>query len=695
MPPMPPELPVFTPCPEGWRELPYEGTVVCDPWPEGGPSTCPKGQMQLPGEPACRAVDGPCPVGQYAEDLQEPILYVSADAAPAGDGTLARPLASVNEALRRATIGTTIALAKGRYEEAFQVETASVAIVGACVAETVLHPIGHQRRAIVRVMVPGVKVRGMTISGTGFGVSVPAPGASADVRGVAFEDVDLGALAAASGGRLTLREVLIRDVRSSTRAPDGVGGTIYPGGVINIDGVAFERIKGRAFEVIDGHLHVSRTVVRDSELVDLIGGTASFDRAVLEDIYPAGIVVYERTRLSLNDVLIRRIKTRLSHHPDLGPTPISSGLGCFDDCVLTARRLRIEDYGVFGWNFGGRARFDLEDVWTADGRADGQIDATVGLSVVDASGELTRAGFVRTRGAAISASTMLTRVARLTGRDVTIHDTFSDDIGWLGVGIGLEAGAEASIERAHISRSRADGVIVGGGAALTLVDTVITDTQPQSFSEDTSSNDGRWGLGMQIAFASTVHLTRVEVSNNRESGIAAFSPGTVLTAEDLVIKKTRPNIYGILGRGLNLEDGVRFEGSRIRIEDNYEAAVIMLSSYASISDLVIDRTRQRLCVVDSCPNSGGGFAIVLAGTATATLSRFALRENELGGIQLADNAQLDLYDGEVSGNAIGVNLQISGYDLQRLANRVLYRNNGLNLDAADVAIPDASPFLPH
>ena len=41
-PPEPPAPPVFTPCPDGWREVedPDTGIVTCDPWPEDGPEDC-------------------------------------------------------------------------------------------------------------------------------------------------------------------------------------------------------------------------------------------------------------------------------------------------------------------------------------------------------------------------------------------------------------------------------------------------------------------------------------------------------------------------------------------------------------------------------------------------------------------------------------------------------------------------------
>lgn len=128
---------IMTPCPEGWREVEDDGVVTCDPWPEGGPHECAEDEAHFPGEPGCSLIGTPCPEGNWAEDLpdDQEILYVLAGAPAGGDGTQASPFGSINEALDVAEEGTIVALSKGTFDEAVRLRN-GITLWGACVAET-------------------------------------------------------------------------------------------------------------------------------------------------------------------------------------------------------------------------------------------------------------------------------------------------------------------------------------------------------------------------------------------------------------------------------------------------------------------------------------------------------------------------------------------------------------------------------
>jgi hypothetical protein len=57
-------------------------------------------------------------------------------------------------------------------------------------------------------------------------------------------------------------------------------------------------------------------------------------------------------------------------------------------------------------------------------------------------------------------------------------------------------------------------------------------------------------------------------------------------------------------------------------------------------------------------------------------------------VQLALDGSIDLSDGEVSGALVGACVQVPGYDIARLQDRVLYRDNGTNLDVTTLPIPE-------
>jgi hypothetical protein len=72
---------------------------------------------------------------------------------------------------------------------------------------------------------------------------------------------------------------------------------------------------------------------------------------------------------------------------------------------------------------------------------------------------------------------------------------------------------------------------------------------------------------------------------------------------------------------------------------------------------------------------------------------FAIRQAELCCILFADGASVDLFDGEITNNYIGACVHIEGYDLNRLFNGVLYRDNRINVETAGLPpAPDPPPF---
>ena len=74
-----------------------------------------------------------------------------------------------------------------------------------------------------------------------------------------------------------------------------------------------------------------------------------------------------------------------------------------------------------------------------------------------------------------------------------------------------------------------------------------------------------------------------------------------------------------------------------------------------------------------------------------TLERFSITRHALVGVQLATDAVLDLRDGEVAENPIGANVQVLDYPVDRLIDRVSYRNNGVNLQGERLELPPATP----
>ena len=55
---------------------------------------------------------------------------------------------------------------------------------------------------------------------------------------------------------------------------------------------------------------------------------------------------------------------------------------------------------------------------------------------------------------------------------------------------------------------------------------------------------------------------------------------------------------------------------------------------------------------------------------------------------------MDLHNGVVSYNPIGMNIETEDFDIYRLMDEVLYIDNEVNLDARELPVPEAGIELP-
>ena len=102
----------------------------------------------------------------------------------------------------------------------------------------------------------------------------------------------------------------------------------------------------------------------------------------------------------------------------------------------------------------------------------------------------------------------------------------------------------------------------------------------------------------------------------------------------------------------------------------------------------VTETLPRICFRDVCEGQAAGTSVGSYLGATIDLERFLLRRSDLTGVQLARGGEADLRHGVVRDHAIGANVQTEGFDLGRLMDDVRFEDNGRNLDAAMLPIPE-------
>ena len=474
----PPELPIFTPCPSGWREQNTDGVTTCEPWPEGGRQECSDSEAHFPGEAGCRIVGAPCPEGDWAEDLPADTIYVRSGAPPGGTGTRESPFDTVALALGAAHDRATIALAKGTYEEVVRLER-SLAIRGACASETVIS-LRSESNFEPTVTIEGgdVTLADVRVGGRHLGIRVAS--GLVQLEGVIIDGVrTVGLLvepgAAASGHDVLIREVVVTNWDDAGHPSNGDAIGMFAGATVDLDWVVLDGNwrhgiilsgEGAAASLAHTYIGNSPRLGRGAVYAER-GALLSLESAVIEGVRGVALSSLDQgTLVSLQDVIVRNTEStdplddqvRTDGQDGRGLLPCTGG-------AVEAVRLLVENNRDVGVLVSDRnSTFVATDLVIRDTRSR-YPDGTGGrgLSVqAYASAVVSRALIIRNREAAVSIFSPDT-VLELT--DAEIRDTRTRDCVESscpetggGVGLGSYGGGHADVTRFRVLDSVLAGV---------------------------------------------------------------------------------------------------------------------------------------------------------------------------------------------------------------------------------------------
>jgi len=663
-PPEPPASPVFTPCPAGWREVedPESGLVTCDPWPtDDGAEECEAiDEAHFPGETGCMRIGPECPSdSDWARDLpaDEEVLFVLAGAEPGGDGSREAPYDSIVEAVEAASSGSVVAVGRGTYDEVVDLPS-GVTLQGACVAETLVASSSPSSfSGTLNVEGRDTQVKSLRIGGRRLGVELQGSAFSVHLEGILVEGAQLTALLANGGGRLTAREVVVRDTQ----------------------GLESDGTFGRGLDIE-------------------FGATAEVSRAVFERNREVAVVVSGAgSELSLENVLVR---DTLSQQSD---EAFGRGLTIGDGASATVCQ------GVFEGN--RQAAITVDDEATELSLLDVVIRDTLsrqsdgagghGLDVQNgASATVTRTLFERNIDGGVRVDDRATELSLL---NVVVRDTLCEpNVASLSRGLLVQSGSLARVSRAVFERNCDVGIVVSGPAAeLHLEDVVVRETLARPA-------DSRSGRGLVIKEGAIARVVRAIFERNRDAGMLVSSPGTGASFGDIVVRETESRLVdGVFGRGFIVRDGASVTVARASFDRNRDIGVTISGADTAVrlEDVVVTETLEQACARDSCADSGQGDGVVVICGGHVEVRRFRIADNAWCGLMLAHGGYLDesgaviacdqggtidLHDGIISGSAIGANIQTEGFDLDRLADGVVFRDNGVDLDSYELPVPEIS-----
>lgn len=488
--------------------------------------------------------------------------------------------------------------------------------------------------------------------------------------GAPFGTIGEGIAAAASGDVVALSRGTFEE---AVELPEGV--TLW-GACVDGTRLTTDRVVGSAGVVTvvgEGAALGNLTIAGPGPGLWVEGRDASVsvEGVVIAETDFVAILVGGGGELTGRSVVVREVRSQ--------PVPGGSGMGALVDTrgTLELERASIERTdGTAVVALG--TRVVLRDVALREGLGDDPpargVEAQLGAAV-----DLTRVWMAGQRDAAILAFDMDTE---LLVEDAVIADTASDLAGDGGRGLSLVDGARATVRRAHFVGQGEVAVIADrAGSAVVLEDVVIEGARGRA-------SDGTGGSGLAVQSGAAATLTRVRLADNRGAGLFAIGADTLVTLADVSIVGTRSFAGdGDQGTGLAVQ-GATLTGARLRSSGNRQAGVLAIADgTVTLEDLEVSDTHERECASDGCAGVGFGDGLISSLGSVVDVRRFRIVGSARVGVTIVDGA-LDLHEGEVSGCPIGASVQTEGFDVERLYDAVVFRDNDRNLDRSLLAVPE-------
>jgi hypothetical protein len=624
-----------------------------------------------------------------------------------------------------------VALSQGSFDEQVELPP-GVTLRGACVAGTLLTSSqATNDYAVINISGAGAVVGNLRLSG-------PRPGlllvwGSARVEDVVVDQASLFGLGAHAAGTLTGRSVIVRRTQASpVDGQPGRGVYLEGTGVIDLEQAVVEENLEVGIHAIQGRptLRLRDVVVRGTRLFGEVGDGVDLSTGVT--LEAAGLVLEGNAALGML-AIGRNIKARIEDAVIRGNG--SDGAQISQGASVEMQRVRLENNSSTGVVVTG----DGTSATIENARVSGNGERAA--SILDGAGATLKLALLeRNQATALLVGNQLgTQQASLTLEDVTILDH-------PGSGLLVQFGGGAELSRVIIERAQTAGIaILEAGSTAVLSDVVIRDTVNRAtdgdpgrglevrlqahaegsrlllernrdhgifvesagtsaaFSDlvirdtETRQQDDQYGRGLEAEGGAEVTVERALFERNREVAVMAGGAGTHLSLTDVEVRDTRGAGGGIAtgGDGLLLSSGARGVLTRALFVRNREVAIAVFEPGTELqaTDLVIADTLVRECAQDRCAGFAAGIGLGAYLGSHMDMRRFSVLRSAMCGVQLGGAEEeylagaVDLHDGEVADNPIGANVQDPGFDLDRLSDNVIYRNNLRNADMSQLPVP--------
>jgi hypothetical protein len=262
--------------------------------------------------------------------------------------------------------------------------------------------------------------------------------------------------------------------------------------------------------------------------------------------------------------------------------------------------------------------------------------------------------------------------------DTVVRDTQPDGNGKYGQGIEVSGGATLAAEGCVVAGNMGLGIAaIHGGTEVALVDTVVRDTLDRG--------DGRSGVGIAAQSGATLAVQGCKVVGNASSGIVAENTGTQVALVDTAVLDTRSWGEALAGFGFYVLDGAALSSDGCVVARNVTAGIEATDPGTRV-DLVDTVVR------DTLPGGEGecGRGIEVTGGATLTAVGCEILGNTGMGILVYDpGTQVQLLDTVVGDTQLesdgddGFGIEVRGGAALAATNCDVARNTTLGIAAAE------------
>jgi len=280
-------------------------------------------------------------------------------------------------------------------------------------------------------------------------------------------------------------------------------------------------------------------------------------------------------------------------------------------------------------------------------------------------------------------------IARGAGCEVLVEDSVIRRVsaqgdGLFGRGFSTQDDASGRIARVFIEETVESALLSLAAAPLEIEDVVIRRVAPSPLGDF-------YGLG--VAVTNSDFTIRRAIIAQTQTGAINIQGALTASIFDARVMDTEGEVAeGRFGRGLNAFLGAAVTVERLAISRVRDVGIFLTGASATMTDVRVEGVEEQRCAETTCSERPNGIGIGAYDEATVTIERFSVATSALAGIQVA-GGDLLLSVGEVADNPIGANVQDPDFDLDRITAGVRYRDNGTNLDAERLPVPEI-PELP-